>query len=177
MSYDLTPGDTRARNRKCYVHYHIDYMIFIGLGANLPSEAYGPPEATCEAALGLLEAGEVRVLRRSRWYRSNPLPPSGQPWFVNGVAEVETALEPAELLTLMHRIEAETGRVRGEINGPRVLDLDLLDYDGRLSPATGGGGRRSCPIRGCISGLSCSIHCRNWFPSGVIRKPERGLRR
>ena len=114
-------------------------MIYIGLGANLPSEAYGPPEATCEAALDLLGGNGVRLLRRSRWYLSRPVPPSGQPWFVNGVAEVETALEPAELLVLMHRIEAETGRVRGDIDGSRVLDLDLLDYAGRQSPHAGGG--------------------------------------
>lgn len=120
-------------------------MIFIGLGANLPSEAYGPPEATCEAALDLLGVNGVRVLRRSRWYLSRPVPPSGQPWFVNGVADVETALEPVELLALMHRIEAETGRVRGDIDGPRVLDLDLLDYAGRLSPDAGGGTAPTLP--------------------------------
>lgn len=108
-------------------------MIFIGLGANLPSTAFGPPAATCEAALGRLAECGAAPRRRSRWYRSRPEPDHGEPWFVNGVAEVETALAPLELLAVLHRIEAEIGRVRGAPNAPRCIDLDLLDYGGRLS--------------------------------------------
>jgi 2-amino-4-hydroxy-6-hydroxymethyldihydropteridine diphosphokinase len=108
-------------------------MIFIGLGANLTSAAHGPPAATCAAALGALAGRGVAVRRRSRWYRSAPLPPSDQPWYVNGVAEVETGLNPAELLALMHGIETAFGRVRDAVDGARVIDLDLLDYGGRLS--------------------------------------------
>jgi 2-amino-4-hydroxy-6-hydroxymethyldihydropteridine diphosphokinase len=104
-------------------------MILIGLGANLPSAA-GPPAATLEAALAALaEAGTV-VERRSSWYRSAPLPASDQPWYVNGVARIATPLGPAELLALLHRIEARFGRWRLRRDEPRVLDLDLLDYEG-----------------------------------------------
>ncbi len=81
----------------------------------------------------LNDAG-VNVTRRSRWYRSAPVPPSPQPWFVNGVAAVETALGPVDLLTQLHEIERRFGpprEVRGE---PRSLDLDLLDYRGMLRP-------------------------------------------
>ncbi len=113
-------------------------MIFIGLGANLPSEKFGPPAAACAAALDILAERQVTVHRRSRWYRSAPVPPSDQPWFVNGVAQVATALDAAELLALLHRIEAEFGRVRGARDGPRVLDLDLLDFGGRLSDRADG---------------------------------------
>lgn len=104
-------------------------MILIGLGANLPT-SLGPPQATLEAALGALEAAGVRVLARSRWYRSAPVPPSAQPWFVNAVASVATGLDPAQLLQLLHRIEARYGRERRERNEARPIDLDLLDYDG-----------------------------------------------
>ncbi len=105
--------------------------ILIGLGANLPSPAGGPRE-TCEAALAALSEAGVAVLRRSRWYRSAPVPASDQPWFVNGVAAVETALEPEALLALMLDVERRLGRVRAERWGPRLIDLDLLDYRGRL---------------------------------------------
>jgi 2-amino-4-hydroxy-6-hydroxymethyldihydropteridine diphosphokinase len=104
-------------------------MILVGLGANLPSTA-GPPRATLEAALRALQAAGVCLERRSPWYRSAPLPPSGQPWYLNGVARVATALGPLALLALLHRVEASFGRRRGRRNTPRVLDLDLLDYDG-----------------------------------------------
>jgi 2-amino-4-hydroxy-6-hydroxymethyldihydropteridine diphosphokinase len=108
-------------------------MILIALGANLSSSRHGTPQETCEAALAALQANGVRIVRRSRWYRSAPVPPSGQPPFVNGVAEVATDLPPGDLLSLLHRIEAELGRVRRERNEARVLDLDLLAYGGRIS--------------------------------------------
>jgi 2-amino-4-hydroxy-6-hydroxymethyldihydropteridine diphosphokinase len=110
-------------------------MILIGLGANLPGPD-GPPAATLAAALAALPAEGVAVARRSRWYRSAPVPPSDQPWFVNGVAALETALAPAALLALLHRLEARWGRRRRVTNEARPIDLDLLAYDDRVE--TGG---------------------------------------
>ncbi len=52
--------------------------------------------------------------------------------FVNAVASVETTLKPQSLMTALHTIETYFGRVRTRSNGPRTLDLDLLDYDGRV---------------------------------------------
>lgn len=106
-------------------------MILIALGANLPSAA-GGPQQTLEAALKRLEASGVRLVARSRWYRTEPVPISDQPWFVNGVAQVETTLEPAALLTLLRRVELEFGRQRTVANAARTLDLDIIDYDGRV---------------------------------------------
>jgi len=108
-------------------------MILIGLGANLPSAEFGTPKASLGAALGMLQQSGVAVVACSRWYRTAPVPPSDQPWFVNAVAAVETALDPAGLLALLHEIETRFGRVRREPNAARVLDLDLLDYAGRVS--------------------------------------------
>src|SRR5690348_15769557 len=82
--------------------------ILIGLGSNLPSIA-GPPAATLEAALERLGELGVAVLACSRRYETAPVPASDQPWFVNAVARVATALEPGQLLDLLHRIEAEFG--------------------------------------------------------------------
>jgi 2-amino-4-hydroxy-6-hydroxymethyldihydropteridine diphosphokinase len=104
-------------------------MILIGLGANLPS-ALGPPLATLEAALAALEKARVAILARSPWYRSAPVPASDQPWYVNAVASIATALGPVELLALLHQVEARIGRERRARNEPRAVDLDILDYDG-----------------------------------------------
>ena len=108
-------------------------MILIALGANLDHPRYGPPRATLEAALDALQDRGVAVLARSRWYRSAPVPPADQPWFVNAVASVETGLTPAKLLALLHEVEAEFGRTRLRRNEARVLDLDLLAYHRRVS--------------------------------------------
>ncbi len=113
-------------------------MIYVGLGANLPSPNYGTPEATLAAALERFAAAGVSVVARSPWYRSAPLPRSGQPWFVNGVAAVETALAPEPLLRALHGIEAAFGRVRRERWGPRVIDLDLIAFHDKVLAAPGG---------------------------------------
>lgn len=108
-------------------------MILIGLGANLAHPTHGPPRATLEAALAALSAAGIRVARRSRWYQSAPVPASDQPYFINAVAHLTDPPAPAALLALLHRIEADFGRVRGARNAPRAIDLDLLAYRARVS--------------------------------------------
>lgn len=104
-------------------------MIFIGLGANLDSPDYGPPEATLSAALDALGLHNCKIMRRSSWYRSAPVPASSQPWFVNAVAQLESTMAPDSLLAHLHAIEDRFGRLRSAPNAPRAIDLDLLAYD------------------------------------------------
>ena len=108
-------------------------MILIALGSNLPSQRFGEPVANCDAALVSLAAVGVNPVRVSRWYRSAPVPASDQPWFVNGVATVNTALPPDRLLAALHGVEREFGRSRRARNEARVIDLDLLAYDELIS--------------------------------------------
>ena len=103
-------------------------LAYIGLGANL-----GEPAAQLRRALAELAAlDEVEVLQVSGFYLNPPLGPPEQPWYVNAVAQVRTRLTPEELLRALHRLETALGRVRGERWGPRVIDLDLLLYDGEI---------------------------------------------
>lgn len=105
-------------------------MIFLGIGANLPSRRFGAPMDTCEAACAALNAlGAVDIVARSSWFESAPVPMSDQPWYINGVVQVKTNLTPFDLLQTLHKIEEEFGRVRAERNAPRILDLDILAYD------------------------------------------------
>lgn len=112
-------------------------MIFLGLGGNMPSERFGPPRATLDAALIALKRHDVELRRRSRWYHSRPLPDDGQPWYVNGVAEIETTLPPDELLARLLEIEREFGRERRQRWAPRTIDLDLLAYHEHSNWASG----------------------------------------
>jgi 2-amino-4-hydroxy-6-hydroxymethyldihydropteridine diphosphokinase len=104
--------------------------ILVGLGANLPAPGYATPLATLEAALAEFARRGLKVLQRSSWWESAPVPPSGQPWYVNGVASLETPLGPEALLAVLHGVEAGFGRHRRVLNEARVLDLDLLAYRG-----------------------------------------------
>lgn len=107
-------------------------MIFIGLGANLPSPTHGGPVNTLNACLKRLNSGDIRVVNFSPWYESAPVPMSDQPWYINGVAQIETDLDARALLNRLLEVEHEFGRVRDEPNAPRVLDLDLIVYQDQI---------------------------------------------
>jgi 2-amino-4-hydroxy-6-hydroxymethyldihydropteridine diphosphokinase len=103
-------------------------IAYIGLGANL-----GDPRRQIEQALALLGAAEeVEVVRVSRFYLNPPLGPPDQPWYVNAVAQVRTRLAAEDLWRVLQQVEQALGRVRGQRWGPRVIDLDLLLYDGEV---------------------------------------------
>ena len=67
-------------------------MIFLGLGGNLPSAAIRRASRDPRSSARRPERHGVQVCRRSRWYRSQPVPDDGQPWYVNGVSEIATTL-------------------------------------------------------------------------------------
>ncbi len=106
-------------------------MILIALGANLPS-IKGTPRDTLHAALASLGARGITVERQSGFYQSEAWPNPSDPPFINAVASVRTKLPPSELLRVLHEIEAEFGRKPGPRNAPRPLDLDIIDYEGRI---------------------------------------------
>ncbi|WP_374328868.1 2-amino-4-hydroxy-6-hydroxymethyldihydropteridine diphosphokinase [Azonexus sp.] len=100
-------------------------IAYIALGANL-----GDPASTLRTAFAALaELPDSRLLARSALYLSAPVGLTGQPDFVNAAAHIETTLPPEALLDALFAIEQQFGRLRGERNGPRTLDLDLLLYD------------------------------------------------
>jgi 2-amino-4-hydroxy-6-hydroxymethyldihydropteridine diphosphokinase len=106
-------------------------MILIGLGGNLTSPEFGPPIEVLGAALAQLQQSGVRLEGCSPWFQSAPIPASDQPWFINGVACIGTALAPQALLALLHRTEARLGRRRSADDArwaARIVDLDLLCY-------------------------------------------------
>lgn len=117
--------------------------IYVAVGGNLPHPVHGDPRHTLERALVALAPHGVRILRVSPWYRTAPQPPSDQPWFHNAVAEVASDLPPDSLLAALHAVEQAFGRARSVVNAARIVDLDLLDHRGAVSP--GGPGRAILP--------------------------------
>lgn len=109
--------------------------IFIALGANIPS-ASGPPRATLKAALAALQERGVRILDVSTFHQTEAWPDPADPPFTNAVARIGTKLQPFALLGLLHEVETAFGRKRSASNSPRSLDLDLIDYQGRVERGT-----------------------------------------
>lgn len=108
-------------------------MILIALGSNRDGP-WGSPRDAVSEALRRLGTGGLKVRRHSRLLVSAPYGVTGQPPFVNAVAEIETAASPEALLQRLHRIERMAGRRRTLRWGPRTLDLDLVDYHGLVRP-------------------------------------------
>jgi len=111
-------------------------VILIGIGGNQESARFGPPRETLSAALAAVREQGVKILTRSGWYLTEPVPRSDQPWFVNAVVSLATELGAKDLLNALQATERQFGRVRGEPNAPRILDLDILDYQGEVMDTT-----------------------------------------
>ena len=111
-------------------------MILIGIGGNQESTRFGPPRETLSAALAAVREEGVKTLTRSGWYLTEPVPRSDQPWFVNAVVSLATELGAEDLLLVLQATERQFGRVRGEPNASRTLDLDILDYRGEVMDTT-----------------------------------------
>jgi len=77
----------------------------------------------------LKSAGKVEVVKVSSFYETEPEggPPQGK--FLDGAAEIRTALSPHDLLAHLKQVEMETGRRPSGVRwGPREIDLDILLY-------------------------------------------------
>lgn len=99
---------------------------FIGLGGNL-----GDTQAAFASAVAELRA-IGQVVRVSSLYQAAPRDMLEQPEFTNAAVELETELEPNQLLFELKRLEVSLGRdPHGARFGPRTLDLDILSFDGR----------------------------------------------
>jgi 2-amino-4-hydroxy-6-hydroxymethyldihydropteridine diphosphokinase len=107
-------------------------LSFIALGSNVTGR-FGSPAEAVEAAITAMQGIEIKLISRSRLYRSAAWPDPADPEFVNAMISVETSLAPDALLSRLHAIEVEFGRERRHVNAPRTLDLDIVDYAGRVS--------------------------------------------
>jgi len=101
------------------------HRAYIALGSNIGDREAFLRFAVCE----LEKARGCRVLCVSEYIDTKPLGNIEQDDFLNGCLELETLLEPHELLELLHDIEDAAGRSRDAHWGPRTLDLDIIFYD------------------------------------------------
>ncbi|MBI5612308.1 MAG: 2-amino-4-hydroxy-6-hydroxymethyldihydropteridine diphosphokinase [Gammaproteobacteria bacterium] len=106
---------------------------YVGLGSNLDD----PVEQLRAGLAALAVLPETALERCSSFYLSAPVGRHDQPDFVNAVCRLRTRLAPAALMQRLLAIEADRGRRRGQVGGPRTLDLDLLLYGDRAGHEPG----------------------------------------
>ncbi len=110
--------------------------MIVALGSNLTGE-FLSCHALLDAAGARFAGVGLPILRQSGWWRSRAWPDPSQPDYLNGVALVETALGPAEVMARLLALEAAFGRRRGEANAARTLDLDLIAHGRRVMDEPG----------------------------------------
>ncbi len=117
--------------------------ILIAYGSNMSPTAHmaGREQASQAFAqvVKTLSGKGLIITKISRLWRSLAWPDPNDPPYVNAVMQIETHLQAAELLGLLHEIEYDSGRIRTGIpNAPRILDLDLIAYGRQVSNENGG---------------------------------------
>ena len=104
--------------------FDVIMRCYIGIGSNL-----GDRQKNIEDAIQKLQNTEgLEIKKISHIYETEPVGGPIQPKYLNAAIEIETELEPRELLLAMQKIENQLGRERTVRYGPRTIDLDLLTY-------------------------------------------------
>ena len=103
-------------------------MILVAIGSNLNSKLFGSPEQNCNAAIDMLRK-YFEVTESSSFYKTEPIPKSEQPWFVNCIVNIKSKISPSRILDTLLEIELQFGRKRSRKNEARVIDLDLIAYN------------------------------------------------
>ncbi len=101
------------------------HLAYIAFGSNV-----GDKEGHIRRAVNSMETDKAfRIGKISDIITTKPYGNIGQDDFLNGCLEIETYLDPFELLEKLHQLEKEASRKRTVRWGPRTLDLDILLYD------------------------------------------------
>lgn len=101
-------------------------LALIALGSNLQQ----PQLQVAKAIQVLSQTSGLNLLKASSLYATAPVGYDNQPDFINAVIQMSTEIPAPQLMQLLLAIEQTFGRERPFPNAPRILDLDLLDYDG-----------------------------------------------
>lgn len=102
--------------------------VLIAIGANLPYAGQAARETCQNVVAALREVPGLEIEAVSAWYESAPVPPSGQPPYINGVVRGCAWIGPEALLDALQKIETQFGRERSIPNAARTLDLDLITF-------------------------------------------------
>ena len=107
----------------------MSHLYAIAIGSNRRHVRHGRPAGVVEAAIARLDA-EHQLFDASPIILNKAVGGAGRD-FANAVALVESPLPPPEMLSALKAIERDFGRRPGKRWGERVLDLDLVAWDGR----------------------------------------------
>jgi 2-amino-4-hydroxy-6-hydroxymethyldihydropteridine diphosphokinase len=104
--------------------------VYLSLGSSIGDRA-----ENIARAIEALAAHDVRVVKQSSLYETEPVEMREPEWFLNCVVEAQTDLPPRELMHALLEIERSLGRERTASvtrKLPRIIDLDILFYGSEI---------------------------------------------
>ncbi len=102
-------------------------IAFLGIGSNL-----GSKKRNIEKTKFFLEKNSIKIIKSSNIYETYSWPNINDPKFYNIVIKIITRLNPVNLFYVIKNIEKKLGRKKTSVNKPRVCDIDILDYKGKI---------------------------------------------
>ena len=101
-------------------------IAYLSIGSNL-----GDKKRNIELAKLILKKNNISIIKSSKNYETLSWPNKKNPKFINIVLKIKTNLNPMDLMEKCLFIEKQMGRLRTKKNAPRIIDIDIIDYDKR----------------------------------------------
>ena len=103
-------------------------IIYLSIGSNL-----GNRKKNIEKTKFKLFSKGINIIRSSNYYETLSWPNPKNPKFYNIILKVSSDLKISELLKICKQIEISLGRKKAPKNSPRTCDIDIIDYDQKIS--------------------------------------------
>lgn len=101
----------------------MENKVYLGLGTNL-----GTRKTNLQTAINEISKFAT-IIKKSSIYETDPIGYENQRKFLNMVIEIQTKLIPTKLLEKTQKTEKKMGRIKNILNGPRIIDIDILLYN------------------------------------------------
>ena len=102
-------------------------IAYLAIGSNL-----GNKNLNVEIAKSKLINYEIQILKSSSKYETLSWPDPKKPKFINLVLKIKTFFSAKDLMNKCHKIENELGKKKSKKNEPRIIDIDIIDYDQKI---------------------------------------------
>ena len=111
-------------------------IVYLGLGSNLRLSSYRNAMKVIEALKKKIYKSGLRITKSSNYWLTYPIPFSNIPKFINCVVKCiivsKKANNPVILLKYLKTLEIEIGRKKKNNNISRLIDIDILDFKGKI---------------------------------------------
>ncbi len=106
-------------------------MIHLNIGSNLNS-IHGSRFDNISIAIKLLNEAKLKIEKISHFYETPSYPNQKLPKFLNIGILANDNFEVSKLHKIINLIQKKIGRIKTNKNNPRVIDIDIVDFNGLI---------------------------------------------